>query len=574
MKISRLKYCIYCVLSIALLGNTPLLAQVQISEEEVNTQKVFIDASKEKILGNYENAIYLFKEVLKRDKDNDVAAYELARIYEAREELDKAVQSIKMALKLAPDNEWYQLFLADAYENSGQPRDAAKIFRKLLKQFPENPFYYERLAFSLVRAKEIEKAIDTYNQMEKKFGISEDISRRKHRLYLGVGNQKKAANELERLIQSAPSNIDYYHMLAGYYQQVGNEGSAKGVYQRILAIDSTDVRASIALAGSKKTEGDDASYLSSLRAVFEKSDVPIDLKMKEFIPYIQKVVNEPDPELNKTALELAAILERVHPKEAKAYSAHADLLYHSGDLATALEKYQTALTLNKSIFTIWEQMMYIHTEMNNFEALLPLTEDAIDRFPNKAKAYYFNGLAKGQLKNHREAVNSFKQGLLMSRRNPPLQLDIYNHLATEYYQLGQYEKSDEAFERALSLNPKDHRVLNRYSYYLALRGAALDKAKEMSSVANELAPNQPTYQDTYGWVLYQMKEYKAAKEWIAKALDNGGDVFPDILEHYGDVLYQLEDTASAITYWKQALEKGSDSELLEKKVAEGKLNPQ
>ena len=49
----------------------------QVSEKEVNLQKVFIDASKEKILGNYETAASLFLEVLKEDKDNHAAAYEL-----------------------------------------------------------------------------------------------------------------------------------------------------------------------------------------------------------------------------------------------------------------------------------------------------------------------------------------------------------------------------------------------------------------------------------------------------------------------------------------------------------------
>ena len=61
--------------SVVLLSALPSLSYAQeptgrVSEEEINTQKVFIDASREKILQNYENAAYLFKEVLKRDKTN------------------------------------------------------------------------------------------------------------------------------------------------------------------------------------------------------------------------------------------------------------------------------------------------------------------------------------------------------------------------------------------------------------------------------------------------------------------------------------------------------------------------
>lgn len=558
--------CIFCAVG-------PIQAQIkQVSEEEINTQKMFIDATKEKILGNYENAATLFKEVLKRDKNNHVAAYELARIYNVLEKKDKALQSIKMAITSEPNNDWYQMFLAELYEEKGDAKEAASVYDELLDKSPDDPFFYEKLAFLLVKAQQPKKAVKVYNEMEKRFGMHEDISTRKHRLYLGMGDKKKAANELERLIRYAPSNTDYYHMLASFHQQMGDQKLADDVYRRVLEVDPADVKASIALAGQKKTSGNDLSYLGELKPLFEKEDVNIDLKIKELFPYIKQVVDgKASAELTTATLDLAHTLELVHPKEAKSFSAQADLLYYSGDKANALNKYQEALKLNKSIFSIWEQIMYIQLETKDFEAMLPLTEQAIDRFPNKAQAYYFNGVALGQSAQHKKAINSFRQALLMSRKNPILQVDIHNHLATEYFQLGQFEKSDQAFEKALKINPNDHMILNRYSTYLANRNDQLEKAKSMSARANELAPNQAIYQDTYGWILYRMGEYKAAKEWANKAISNGGEVSPLILEHYGDILFQLKETEEAVSYWQKALEKGSESTVLEKKIADRKL---
>ncbi len=550
-----------------------LFAQIkQVSEEEINTQKVFIDATKEKILGNYEKAATLFKEVLKRDKKNHVAAYELARIYNVLDKKDKALQSIKTAISSDPANDWYQMFLAELYEDKGDSKAAAKVYDKLLAKSPDDPFFYEKLAFLLVKAQQPEKAIKVYNDMEERFGVHEDISTRKHRLYLGMGNKKKAAAELERLIRYAPSNTDYYHMLAGFYQQTGDQKLANDVYRRILEVDPADVKASIALAGQNKGANSDLGYIDELKTLFEKDNVNIDLKIKELYPYIQQVVDgKASEELTRATLGLAEILENVHPKEAKSFSAHADLLYYSGDKNTALVKYQKALELNKSIFSIWEQIMYIQMETGAFEAMLPISEKAIDRFPNKAQAYYFNGIALGQATKHKQAVNSFKQALLMSRKNPMLQVDIHNHLATEYFVLGQHDKSDQSFEKALKINPNNHMVLNRYSAFLANRNEYLEKAKSMSARANELAPNQAVYQDTYGWILYRMQEYKAAKEWAGKALSNGGANSPIILEHYGDILFQLKETEEAVSYWQKALEKGSESPFLEKKIADRKL---
>jgi len=88
----------------------------------------------------------------------------------------------------------------------------------------------------------------------------------------------------------------------------------------------------------------------------------------------------------------------------------------------------------------------------------------------------------------------------------------------------------------------------------------------MSALANELRPNQAEFQDTYGWILYQMKEYESAQEWLIKAIDNGGGSNPGILEHYGDILFQIGKTEAAIIEWQKALDQksGKDEELQEK----------
>ncbi|MEM9821083.1 MAG: tetratricopeptide repeat protein, partial [Bacteroidota bacterium] len=434
-----------------------------------------------------------------------------------------------------------------------------------------NEYYYNRWAFLLVKAQKPEKAIKVYNMMEEKLGISEELSTRKHRLYLGLGKQKKAAEEYRSLVKAMPYNIGALHLLAEFYRQIGKVEEAKKTYQRILAIDADDATATLALADALKAGGDDIVYLNSLHPIFEKEELNIDVKVKELIPYIRKVADTGDKNLAQATLALSEILERKHPGEAKSFSVSGDLLYHSGNSAEALDKYLSALKLDKSVFAIYEQVMFIYLENKDFEALLQLTDEAIDRFPNQAKAYYFNGIALSHQQKSTKAIDAFQQALLMSRKDPRLRFDILNRLATEYHKLKKFTLSDKNFEEALELNPKDYNLLNSYSYSLAQRGEQLEKAKGMSALSNELRPNQADFQDTYGWILYKMKEYKAAKEWVKKALNNGGNDTPGILEHYGDILYQLNDVEQAIVHWEKALEKGGTSKLLEKKISDRQL---
>lgn len=415
---------ILCLSFAVILQINSSFCQKRYSEEDVNLQKMFIDATREKILGNYENAIGLLKQILKEDKDNHVAFYELARMYDAIGEGNKAISTAKKAIDQAPQNIWYQRFLADIYQKIGKNKDAAKVYETLVKLDPGNDFYYSRWAYFLVRANEIEKAVKVYDALEKQVGINEDVIRRKHTLYLGIGDNKKAAKELERLIKAFPNQTRFQHLLASFYEQIGETSKAKGIYREILKLDPQDSKAQLAMAGASRSKSNDVKYLESLKPIFLRQDVNIDLKIGKILPFINKVAETGDQSLATASLELTKILEATHPDQAKAFSASGDLLYHSGQKEAALEKYKKTLDLDDSVFLVWEQMMAIYQEQKNYNHLLKLTNEALDIFPNKAIIYYYNGVANKELKQYKDAQDALEQGSLMVGKNLQLRTEF------------------------------------------------------------------------------------------------------------------------------------------------------
>ncbi len=544
------------------------------SEEEVTTQKVFIEANREKILGNYENAAYLYQEVIKRDEKNHAAYYELARIHDVLDKDSEALSAIQQAIKYDDSNMWYRMFLGDVYEKKGSYKEAAKVYEELSKDDPNLDIYFHKWAYYLVKAKDPAKAIKVYDDLEKRIGISEEVSQKKHRLYLGQGNTKKAAIELNNLVNAYPSQMNYRYALASFYEQTTQLDLAKKEYSKILELDPNDTRAKIALASSSNKGGKDVAYLQSLKPIFEKGDLDIDYKIKELMPYISKVVETNDLDLANKALELAETLSNVHPNEAKSFSAYGDLLYHTGKKEEALSKFQKAIVLDDSVFPIWEQVMYIASEIDDYTLLDKYSTEAIDLFPNQAMAYYFQGMVQSNKKDYKKAISEYQQALMMSRKKPFLQFNLLHRLGKAYYQTQAFDKSFKSFEEALTLNPKEPNLLSDYSFCLALSDKDLDKAKDMAALANELTPNQANFQDTYGFVLYKRKEYSESKAWFNKALASDGEKTPSILEHYGDLLFATNDKANAVRYWQKALDKGSNSKNLHKKILESGVEEQ
>jgi tetratricopeptide (TPR) repeat protein len=267
---------------------------------------------------------------------------------------------------------------------------------------------------------------------------------------------------------------------------------------------------------------------------------------------------------------LLSILLKLHPMLSDAHNINGDFLYRDKKIKEARDEYAYAVKLDKGKFSSWTQLMYLESELSTFDSLEIHSAEAIELFPNQSTPYYFNGVANIQLKKYDKAIQSLSDGIEFVNNNNPLLLQFYSNLGEAYNYIKNYEKSDKAFDNALKVDPDNTYILNNYAYYLSLRKITLEKAEKYSRRSNELAPNNRSYIDTYGWILYQLGKYKDAEDWLSRAAKMGAKNAV-ILEHYGDVLYRLDKKDDALMYWKEAKSIGKASEWLDKKIIDKKL---
>lgn len=561
-----LKITVFVLLTIPVFAqpdNRPSIAIVEI-------EGLFIEAKKEVLLENFEEALAIYQSIIKKDKTNAAAFYELAKVYEKLDKRTEAKSNAKDAFVNDKTNEWYGVYYAEFLGEDGEWRQAAEVYEAIINTNPKNVEYYYERAYLLTKAKEFNEAIRVYNALEAKAGINERSARHKHTIYHLMGKTSDAANALEDLITAFPTESQYYHVLAQYYDNQGKAGKAKEVYKRALKANPEDPVASIALAENMKAEGNEAQYLLGLKPLFNRNEVGIDIKVKELYPYINKLPNV-KPGVSEALIDLSKTMTEVHPNDAKAFAIYADILYYTGNPMEALTQYNKTLELDNSVYSVWEQVLIVNEALGRFDEVVKMSENAMDYFPNQAFIFYMNGLGYNRTGEYEDAIDALEQAMMMSGRDEVMKAKVHSELGISYFGDKDFEQSNESFETALTLDANNITVLNNYSYYLALQGKDLAKAEQLIKKANGLAPNQPTIQDTYGFVFYKNKKYNDAEKWFKKALDNGGDMNVVILEHYGDVLFQLNRTDEAVTYWQKAKKLGSTSKKLDKKISERKV---
>jgi tetratricopeptide (TPR) repeat protein len=510
------------------------------TEDEIQLQDKFLAAMIQQQIGKMDGAAKLYQEVLEKNPKCDGCAFQLARIYTNTGNTMQAVEFAKKAVTLDVHNKWYKMMLAETYEKIGKDKDAADIYKSLAEESPFSGEYneevYYRWVYTLVRMGEPLKAIKVLDDLEKKTGISEEITIKKQTVYEAMGDNKKAAAELKKLADKYPQAIEYQHITADYFNKLGDKTTAQELYKRILKLDSNDSKAQLALSAQNKPtvgSGGDITYLNSLKDLFRKPDIKIDDKIKTFLPYVNKIAEGKDQALASTGLELSQIIEQAHPNDAKSYSLIGDMLYHNGKSVEALEKYKKCIQINKAIYSVWEQMMYVQDELGLYEDMLKTSEQATDLFPNQAMAFYFNGVSNEKKGKLSEAISSLEQAVLMSSKKPQIKMDALIELGVTYSKSKSYDKADKSFEEALKLNNKSSIALIKYANSLASRGAT-ERAKPMADEALKISMESD----------------------------------PSVLELYGDYLFKSGDKDGGVKYWTKAKERGAKSIGLEKKIAE------
>ena len=530
----------------------------------------FIEASTEYVKGNKSEALELYKQVLEIDGDHHASIYNIAKIYFEEGKHSEAERYGKMALDANADNYWYYKLLADIYDARRDIKQAIRIQERLVEKFPEDVDAMFDLAQFYITDDNYNRSVEVYDQIETQIGMNEDVVFRKHQLYQFLNQPDKALAELEKLIAFFPNDPRYYQARYDVLMMADREEEAIKTLENLLQANPNDAFALLALADYYKSKGEFKKSDEFLFRAFDNEQVELEAKVEilsALYPYADR-----DPAVRERMEELGARLYNSHPKSALVNGVRADIFQANGNSDSARHYYRRSLEIDPSNQKVWQELLFIDSEANDFKALEKDAEEALEYFPNQTLFLYFFGLGSSQNEHFEEAIYAFEKiksfaNLGVKGEVDELILQTHITLGDIYNEVEDYKKSDENFEAALKLDDDNPTVLNNYAYFLSLRNEKLDEAEVMVKKAIELAPNQSAYQDTYGWILFMKGEFSDAEKWIRKAISNGGE--GEVYEHLGDVLFKQGKTEAARSSWEKANETGSKVDIEAKLKAAG-----
>ncbi len=545
--------------------NDPLSAK-----ERARFNEVFFSAEKEKNLGNPEKALQLFIQLHEQNPANATVCYELAQIYGLSEQGLEAISFAEKAVEIDPENKWFLAALASVYRSYGSFDQTIETFEKLVLLDSNNVDYQLELTNAYLRKKDFDKALDRLTILETKIGINELISDHKKQIYLQQGNLPMAIAEMEKLIKANPKQLDYMGSLAQMLMVNQKEEDAIKWYHKMMEVQPSDPRPHLDLSQYYRDKRDFEKSLEHLKIAMYSPELNMDKKIGVLVSLFEPAAL--DTSLRSETYGMLNVLIEQNPNDPKAFAIFGDFLSRNKDDKQALKMYKRAVSLpGGNLYDIWNQILLIEVQSEMYDSLAVNGAEAVELFPNQPLPYLFTAIGYNAAQNHKSALGYLEAGLPYVIGNPSLKQQFYSQLAETYNNQSNYTKSDQYFEKALTLSPNNPGMLNNYAYYLSVRGEKLDRALELTERCNQLEPNNPVYLDTYAWVLYKQKNYTKALEVMELVVARVGNSSGEVLEHYGDILYQNQRIEDAVLQWKKAKQLGDTSPQIDQKINTQKL---
>jgi tetratricopeptide (TPR) repeat protein len=531
---------------------------------------VYTEAVKIGLFGDYIRALSLFNECLKIKPYSAAVHFQISQIYYKAGDLKKAKYHSLLASKYNSENNWYLQFLAEIYELQENFDSSIFIYNKIEENNKENPSIILKLAALYETEKKYFEALKCLENIDKIIGNSKEVAIMRYRIYEKQNQSVKAYDQLKLALSMDDEDYSINGMMAEFYNKNNRRDSAYFFYSKIYPDYKEDPLVVFSLSEFLMEENNYDSTKAILIDWIANKTVSNNLKNK----YIYGLLQE-EKKFEKYRPVLDTILNVYYKKnneDITVSSIYADIEFRLGNYRKSANALKKILSVDKRNYLVYEQLIYCENFIGTEDSVIKYAGQAILLFKEIPIPYLFYGSALVKKGNYDEAIEILAKGIEFVQ-DSSLKVNFYSLMAESYNGNLQYENSDFYYDSAILLDENNNGVKNNYAYYLAVRKERLNFAKTLSKQTLKTEPRNPTFLDTYGWILFMQERYRAAERYIKMALIYGGDSDSTILLHYSEIQRMLDRKLEAIETLKEALKYSGEeeSEVIKKKLSELKL---
>ncbi len=554
------------------------------SETSLKAEYLFLEAANARNAGRYDDCYMLLREAYRlAPSDPYIAASygEMELMTPLADSLrrERAYAAIAERFRMEPTNRNYAEVYSVIAKSAQRIDDLIEIWRTQDSVRPDrsDPAFY--LAGSLAAryamrgdTADLHEALEIYSRLEKGMGHTLPVSGRKIDIYMNLGDTTAVLAELAALEKDAPADVSTKIFAGSVFAGLGMPDSARSRLDKALQIDPDNGSVYLSRADFFREQGDSTGYDAAVFGALESPTIEFAPKLELLTDYVAKLYTDSAqwPRIDS----IFTVMQEQNPGEAMLHDLLARYKSETGKTAEAAEQMSYSIDLDGSDPTRWASLVQYYFALQDTVKALETSTKAKDLFPDNG--YFPLTMSTALAMQGRDTTAlALLDTLDLSRYGNDLVCSaILSTKGDILWRMGQAAEASSAYRQAIGLNPDNYMAMNNFAYFNACEGTELGAAELYAGIATGAEPDNPTYLDTYAWVLFKKGNYAKAKEVIDTTIElyegedgaSGEEPTPDIYDHAGDIYFMSGEHDKALEFWKKALELDPDNKLIRKKV--------
>jgi len=548
------------------------------SQNQKLAQDYFVKGALHDLKGEFHAAILEYQEALKLDEQAGIH-HALSKDYLIIQKLAPALEHSKAAVRLSPEDAEYNFLLGNIYKIAQRPDSAEIAYQKVIEI---DSLYYQAYYHiaQINEAKKPLKALEVYNRLLKLSGPEWNVLVKIAELNERLGNVENTVKTVEDLLDLNPSNLRLQKLLIESYLKTNENDKAIALTDDALSMFPDDLTLIEYKGNAKANENKWEEAAIEYLKLISSADLPFEAKKKIAGGFVTEASR--DSSILPIAKNLLLEIEKdTTDWQLNAFLGEISLAENEDSLAIIYFKNSTELAPWNP--RIWNRLGILLFDSRNYEEAIVQMKKAILNFPDDFVNNLILGLSLSQQKDLEGAARALEQAVRINpndltalhaygftlnqlKRNDaalvylekalfldPENIQVIGTMGLIYDSMKNYEMSDSLYERALLTDSTDILISNNYAYSLSERGVKLDRALALVEFALKGDPDNSSYLDTMGWVLFKLGNYSEAIEYIKKAIefDNSNATLYD---HLADIYAKMNDNTKAIELYEKSLE--------------------
>lgn len=607
---------------VALCALSCLMPAVASGRGEADTRKadyIYLESARAYSEGRFDDYVMLLRRAAALKPDDPYIAADLSEIQMqiTRDSIlrEKSYRDLRRRFDANPTEVAYYTPYIKAAMALNRLDDQIDAWGRLDSLMPDRNDPAMRQAVALMQrytlkvdSADFNRAVAIFNRLEESMGPSVSIASQLIQAYMFRKDTVSAEAVIQRLAKSAPKDVRTNIVVGSIYDLINKPDSAIAFYNRAEAVDPSDGTVDLARAEFYRNHNDSTAYDSAVYRVLRAPNLDLEPKFNLLVDYIRKQYAD---SVNWPRIDgMFQVLGEVNPGEARVHMLYGEFKSLQGLKEAAAEEFSYSVDLDPTARDTWSDLVQSVVDLNDNQRLLDVCRRGLQRFPGDLQFITLGSMALAVMDDYPRALNLLDSIGDFDVYQPKAASELHRIRADYFEKLGLRDSSYTEYEKAIAADAGNYMAMNNAAYFMALDSINLDKAKLYASIATESEPTNPTYLDTYAWVMYRRGDYPAAKELIDRAIachddstatdSVGGElqepqseqddaasqfiedveeveneelepISAELLDHAGDIYFMNGDTDAAVDFWKRALDLEPENKLIKQKIKRRKI---